>query len=163
MRLMRKGELAFFYHSNCKVPGVAGIMKIVQEHSVDSMYCPTFDPFRISILSCVDSLIHRIASALDPNHPYYDAKATEDNPRWEVVHVEFERKFGDIVPLKELKQFSVPGGGLENMATLKQSRLSVSKVTKDEWDLIVKLADKREAEMAAADPEIKASASNGEL
>ena len=35
MRAMRKGDLAFFYHSNCKVPGIAGIMEIVREHSVD--------------------------------------------------------------------------------------------------------------------------------
>jgi predicted RNA-binding protein with PUA-like domain len=32
---MRKGDLAFFYHSNTKVPGVAGIMEIVEEHSID--------------------------------------------------------------------------------------------------------------------------------
>ena len=35
MRLMMKGDMAFFYHSNCKVPGIAGTMEIVQEHSVD--------------------------------------------------------------------------------------------------------------------------------
>ena len=28
---MRKGDLAFFYHSNCKEPGIAGIMKICKE------------------------------------------------------------------------------------------------------------------------------------
>lgn len=32
---MRKGDLAFLYHSNCKVPGIAGVMEIVQEHSPD--------------------------------------------------------------------------------------------------------------------------------
>lgn len=35
MRTMLKGDLAFFYHSNCKIPGIAGIMEIVQEHSLD--------------------------------------------------------------------------------------------------------------------------------
>jgi predicted RNA-binding protein with PUA-like domain len=34
---MRRGDLAFFYHSNTKVPGVAGIMEIVEEHSIDGM------------------------------------------------------------------------------------------------------------------------------
>lgn len=38
MRAMKKGDLAFFYHSNCKVPGIAGIMEIVREHSIDGMY-----------------------------------------------------------------------------------------------------------------------------
>jgi predicted RNA-binding protein with PUA-like domain len=37
MRAMRKGDLAFFYHSNTKVPGVAGIMEITEEHSIDGM------------------------------------------------------------------------------------------------------------------------------
>ena len=35
MRAMMKGDLAFFYHSNCKVPGIVGIMEIVEEHAVD--------------------------------------------------------------------------------------------------------------------------------
>ena len=35
MRLMMKGDMAFFYHSNCKVPGIVGTMEIVHEHSVD--------------------------------------------------------------------------------------------------------------------------------
>ena len=35
MRAMRVGDLAFFYHSNCKVPGIAGVMEIVGEHAVD--------------------------------------------------------------------------------------------------------------------------------
>lgn len=38
MRAMRKGDLAFLYHSNCKVPGIAGTMEIVQEHSPDGTY-----------------------------------------------------------------------------------------------------------------------------
>ena len=41
MRLMMKGDLAFFYHSNCKMPGIAGTMEIAREHSVDGKpRCP---------------------------------------------------------------------------------------------------------------------------
>lgn len=32
---MKKGDLAFFSHSNCKEPGIVGTMEIVQEHSPD--------------------------------------------------------------------------------------------------------------------------------
>lgn len=32
---MKKGDLAFFYHSNCKEPGIVGTMEIVKEHSPD--------------------------------------------------------------------------------------------------------------------------------
>lgn len=35
LRAMRRGDLAFFYHSNCKEPGIVGTMEIVQEHSPD--------------------------------------------------------------------------------------------------------------------------------
>lgn len=35
---MSKGDYAFFYHSNCKVPGIVGIMEIVQEHSPDGSF-----------------------------------------------------------------------------------------------------------------------------
>ncbi|OAX83767.1 hypothetical protein ACJ72_01867 [Emergomyces africanus] len=114
MRAMKKGDLAFFYHSNCKVPGIAGIMEIVREHSVDE-------------------------SAFDPNHPYYDPKSSRENPKWEVVHVEFRRKFKELITLAELKLFAKPGGPLENMQTIKQSRLSVSAVSGKEWKFIMGL------------------------
>ncbi len=35
MRNMKVDQEAFFYHSNCKVPGIAGLMKIVKEAYVD--------------------------------------------------------------------------------------------------------------------------------
>jgi predicted RNA-binding protein with PUA-like domain len=35
MRAMKVGQEAFFYHSNCKNPGLAGLMKIVKESYVD--------------------------------------------------------------------------------------------------------------------------------
>lgn len=44
MRAMKKGDLAFFYHSNTKVPGVAGIMEIVEEHSIDGMLINEYIP-----------------------------------------------------------------------------------------------------------------------
>jgi predicted RNA-binding protein with PUA-like domain len=31
MRDMEVGQVSFFYHSNCKVPGIAGIMTIAKE------------------------------------------------------------------------------------------------------------------------------------
>jgi hypothetical protein len=44
MRAMKKGDLAFFYHSNTKVPGVAGIMEIVEEHSTDGILVNEYIP-----------------------------------------------------------------------------------------------------------------------
>lgn len=40
MRNMNAGDKAFFYHSNCKEPGIVGIMEIVKEFSEDSKSIP---------------------------------------------------------------------------------------------------------------------------
>lgn len=141
MRAMSKGDQAFFYHSNCKTPGIAGIMEIVQESSVDGRR-PT-----IPTLQCCTSLIINWAleSAFDSEHPYFDPKSDRDSPKWSLVHVEFRNKFPNLVKLKELQKYAEKGGVLENLQTLKQSRLSVSKVSKKEWNFILGLVDEEEA------------------
>lgn len=118
MRAMRVGDLAFFYHSNCKIPGVAGVMRIVAEHEVDE-------------------------SAFDPNHPYYDPKSDREKPKWELVRVEFVKKFNSLITLKELRSYSMPGSVLQDMVMLKQSRLSVSPVTRDQWKFILGCAGEK--------------------
>lgn len=115
MRSMRLNDLAFFYHSNCKKPCIVGVMRIVEEHSVDE-------------------------SAFDPDHPYYDPKSDRAKPKWELVKVEFVKKFEDPIGLKELRSFARDGGALEGMQMLKQSRLSVSAVSPQEWRFILELA-----------------------
>ncbi|KAI0155773.1 PUA-like domain-containing protein, partial [Pestalotiopsis sp. NC0098] len=118
LRAMQKGDLAFFYQSNCKEPGIVGTMEIVQEHSPD-------------------------LSAHDPKAPYYDASSKPDNPKWSVVHVEFRSKFKQLIGLKELREMGKMGSPLENMQLLKQSRLSVSRVSQDEWTYLTGVAEER--------------------
>ena len=72
-------------------------------------------------------------TAFDPEHPYFDEKSDREKPKWCLVHVKFVQKFPEMIKLKELHKYSKDGGTLENMQVLKQSRLSVSKVTKQEW------------------------------
>ncbi|KAK3348774.1 PUA-like domain-containing protein [Lasiosphaeria hispida] len=120
LRAMKKGDFAFFYHSNCKEPGIVGTMEIVQEHSPD-------------------------LSAHDPKAPYYDASSKPSDPKWSVVHVEFRQKFAVQIGLQELKALGASGKPLENMQMLKQSRLSVSKVSAAEWDFLIGLAEKKAA------------------
>ena len=57
------------------------------------------------------------------------------------MHVEYRAKFKEIVKLKDLQKFAQLGGVLKDMQTLRQSRLSVSKVSKKEWDFIWNLAE----------------------
>jgi predicted RNA-binding protein with PUA-like domain len=82
-------------------------------------------------------------SAHDPKMPYYDASSKPSAPKWSVVHVEFRSKFAVPIGLKELKSIGKP---LENMQMLKQSRLSVSKVSEGEWDFLMDLAEKKAKE-----------------
>ena len=127
MRLMMKGDMAFFYHSNCKVPGIVGTMEIVQEHSVDGETTLFFYTWSFQITDLPGE------TAFDPEHPYFDEKSDREKPKWCLVHVKFVEKFPKMIKLKELQKFSKDGGILENMQVLKQTRLSVSKVTKKEW------------------------------
>jgi predicted RNA-binding protein with PUA-like domain len=59
------------------------------------------------------------------------------------VHVEFRSKFKQLIGLKELRDMGKMGSPLENMQLLKQSRLSVSRVSADEWVYLMGIADER--------------------
>ncbi|KEQ63252.1 DUF55-domain-containing protein, partial [Aureobasidium melanogenum CBS 110374] len=119
MKAMKVGDLAFFYESNCKKPGIVGIMEIVNEASPDP-------------------------NAFDKSSAYYDPKSDPAKPKWMLVHVEFRRKFSEKFTLKDLQKFSQPGGALAGMELFKQSRLSVTKVTKPQWDFIMSQVDEDE-------------------
>lgn len=111
---MKKGDLAFFYHSSCDVPGIAGIVKIVREGYPDR-------------------------SAFDSKDDHYDPESDPQNPRWYVVDVQLENKFDDIITLDALREHSK--GPLKDMLLLKRgNRLSITPVTKQEWTFINSLA-----------------------
>ncbi|KAK8034315.1 hypothetical protein PG993_009310 [Apiospora rasikravindrae] len=149
LRAMKKGDLAFFYHSNCKEPGVVGTMEIVREHSPDRKGY-LISPFYCLVLSIFvkNSALIQYAniipvSAHDPKAPYYDASSKPSEPKWSVVHVEFRSKFAKQIGLKELREMGKPGQPLENMQLLKQSRLSVSRVSSAEFEYLMGVAAAR--------------------
>jgi predicted RNA-binding protein with PUA-like domain len=82
-------------------------------------------------------------TAHDPKAPYYDPKSNPDDPKWSVVHVKFRSKFPVQIGLQELKALGGPGGPLESMQMIKQSRLSVSKVSAQEWEFLNELAEEK--------------------
>ena len=161
MEEMKKGDLAFFYHSNCKPPGIVGIMEIVREHSLDrkSLFCfsshlnhYTFDSSRspsvvfqhitakIPSSRLLGGIKKTIETANDPAHPYYDGR-NQKTKNWVVVHVEFRAKFKDMVGLKQLQDHAAGGKPLADMQVLRQKRLSVSRVSAEEWRFVLGLAD----------------------
>jgi predicted RNA-binding protein with PUA-like domain len=62
---------------------------------------------------------------------------TTDPERWVVVKVNPVRKLARPVSLKAMKQNSA----LQNLAIIKQSRLSVAPVTESEWDAILAMGE----------------------
>lgn len=100
----------FIYHSSCKNVGIVGTAKIVKTAYPD----PT---------------------QFDPDSNYYDPKSTLDNPRWVSVDIKLISIFPRVIPLTDIKAQST----LANMVLIRQSRLSIQPVTKDEWKFICDL------------------------
>lgn len=108
---VKSGDNVLFYHSSCKVPGVAGTAKIVS--------APYADP-----------------AQFDSKSPYFDPKATEENPRWFCVDVSLVEKFPTVIPLDTLKQEP----SLVNMILFRQGRLSIQPIAAPEWRRILTMA-----------------------
>lgn len=110
---MKTGDKIFFYHSNCKQPGIVGIAKVVKEGYPDH-------------------------TAFDPKQKYYDPKSDPQNPRWYMVDVKFVKKFKRTITLEELKQMPE----LSDFPLVKRgNRLSIMPVTAEQWDIIIALAE----------------------
>ncbi|XP_036132661.1 thymocyte nuclear protein 1 isoform X1 [Molossus molossus] len=121
LRAMKLEEEAFFYHSNCKEPGIAGLVKIVKEAYPDH-------------------------TQFEKSNPYYDPSSKRDNPKWSMVDVQFVRMMKRFIPLAELKTHhqahKATGGPLKNMALFTLQRLSVQPLTQEEFDFILSLEEK---------------------
>ncbi|WP_455211217.1 EVE domain-containing protein [Kaarinaea lacus] len=108
---MKKGDQIFFYHSNCKHPGIVGIAKVSREAYPDH-------------------------TAFDPEAKYYDPKSDPDNPRWYMVDVKYVRKLRRTITLEELKQLP----NLEDFPLVRRgNRLSIMPVTEEQWEIILGL------------------------
>ena len=108
---MRIGDEVFFYHSNCKEPGIVGLMKVASK--------PYPDP-----------------TQFDKNSNYYDPKSDPENPRWCLVDVAYKRKLKRTITLAEIKETR----GLDGLLlTRKGNRLSIMPIEKKHWDKLLSL------------------------
>ena len=78
MRNMSIGDKAFFYHSNCKPPGIVGLMEVIEIDLID----PT---------------------QFDPTAKYYDPKSSPEKPRWDCTRMGFIGKFKSMLSLDDLR------------------------------------------------------------
>ena len=108
---MQKGDLVFFYHSNCDEPGIVGIAKVVKTGYPDH-------------------------TAFNPEGKYYDPKSDPDSPRWYMVDVKFVKKLKRTITLTELKTHFQ----LADMALVRRgNRLSIMPVSEQQWTFILGL------------------------
>ena len=109
---MKPGDLALFYHSNAKPPGIAGIARVVGVPYPD-------------------------ATQFDKNSEYYDPKATAENPRWWHVDFEFVGKFKEMLTLEAIKADTLL---TEMMVCQRGTRLSITPVDPLHYKRACKLA-----------------------
>lgn len=111
---MRNGDMAFFWASNTKEPGIVGLVKIVRESY------PDFTQF-------------------DKKSKYFDPKSTQETPRWFCVDVKLVEKFAKPVTLALLKDHK---NELSHMPLFTMKRLSVQTVPSDCYEYIQTLRAK---------------------
>ena len=108
---VKKGDSAFFYHSSCEQPGIAGIVTVVKGGHPDQ-------------------------TAFDPRHDHFDPASRPDAPRWYAVDVKLERKLARIIALEELREHARTA--LADLILLRRgNRLSVMPVSKRDWNFIL--------------------------
>ncbi|HEX9699420.1 MAG TPA: EVE domain-containing protein [Acidobacteriota bacterium] len=110
MRAMKAGDEVLFYHSNAKPPAVAGIARVCKEAYPD--------PFQF-----------------DRKSRYFDAKSDPDDPRWDLVDIEFVAKLDEPVALPDIKA----ADKLAGMELVRYGRLSVQSVSKAEFEQVKKM------------------------
>jgi predicted RNA-binding protein with PUA-like domain len=109
---IRLDDLVLFYHSNAKeYTGIVGLCKVVKEGYPDP-------------------------SQFNPQSKYYDPTSKIDNPTWYCVDIKFLEKFPKVLTLDEIKNNQI----LSNMKIAqKGNRLSITPVTKEEFEEIMKI------------------------
>lgn len=108
---MEVGDSVFFYHSSTNPQAIVGICEVVRDAYPDP-------------------------SAFDKTHDAYDPKSKRDDPTWFMVDLRAIERLARPVTLAEIKK----DAKLANMALLRIGRLSVTPVTRSEWDRILALA-----------------------
>ena len=110
---MAVGDLAFFYHSSCPEPGIAGVVEVVRAGYPD-------------------------ASAWNARSPYHDPKSTENKPLWYTVDVRLHQRCRQLLPLAVLREHD--SGKLDGLLLLRRgNRLSITPVDAAHWKFILSL------------------------
>ena len=109
---MEIGDLVIFYHSSCVPAGPVGIAKVASAPYPDH-------------------------TQFDQQSKYFDPKSTKEKPIWHMVDVSFVKQFPQTITREELRQHKK----LSGMTLWRRSRLSITPLTKGEFEIIAKLGE----------------------
>jgi predicted RNA-binding protein with PUA-like domain len=113
MRSMQVGDGVLFYHSSTEIPGIYGLAEVAS--------APYPDP-----------------TQFDRKSPYFDPKATHEQPRWDLVDVHDVRTLKRPIALSTIGDHAEALG--EDFALIRRgARLSVLPVTAAQWKLLLSL------------------------
>ncbi|MEZ5359368.1 MAG: EVE domain-containing protein [Candidatus Zixiibacteriota bacterium] len=102
------GDEVLIYHSSTKIPGAAGIAKVVKEAYPDF-------------------------TAWDTKSKYFDKRSTPENPVWLMVDLEFVSRFLHFVSITEIKNNPKLDG---IMVAKRGMRLSIQPLSKEHFEII---------------------------
>ncbi len=106
------GDGVLFYHSNIKQPAIVGLARVVKPGYPDH-------------------------TALDPRADHFDPRASEENPIWFMVDVQYLWP----LPFAMTRSFLSEHPVLKEMGVLKKgNRLSVQPVTAEQWQTVLDVA-----------------------
>lgn len=106
---IKVGDGVLFYHSNIPAPAIVGIARVVRDGYPDF-------------------------TALDPHSEHFDPRATDANPIWYMVDMQYVATLPHPLTRAELQSHPV----LKEMAVLKKgNRLSVEEVTAAQWRAVL--------------------------
>jgi predicted RNA-binding protein with PUA-like domain len=108
---MKRGDQVFFYHSSTDPQAIVGVCEVVREGYPDS-------------------------TALDAKHPHFDPDSDPKSPSWFMVDLRATEKLARPVTLAEIKK----APALAKMALVRIGRLSVTPVTRNEWEVILRMS-----------------------
>lgn len=108
---IKVGDRVLYYHSNSKPSSIVGLATVVRDGYPDF-------------------------TAWDPESDHPDPRSPEDNPRWYMVDIKADEPLPTPVSLHDAKA----NPKLKEMILVRNPRLSVQPVKKEEWDEVLRMA-----------------------
>lgn len=120
---IQENDRVLIYHSRCKQPAIVGEAKVVS--------APYPDP-----------------TQFQPDHPGYDARSSEDLPRWFQVDIQYLRSYDKPLSLTAIRGYPE----FADMELVIRPRLSVQKVTDRQYRQILALCEAERVPAAGLTP-----------